>query len=101
MFWNLLVLNSYFYSTLFIVYFAGWNYFGIYLFTRPNLFVTDLDLIKNIMTKDFTHFVDRGFYHNPENENISKYNSSNKKSTNNMIKYVLENIQISFNNNMR
>lgn len=42
----------------------GWKYGGIYIFTKPSFFPTDLDIIRNIMTKDFHHFVDRDVFYN-------------------------------------
>lgn len=35
---------------------------GIYLFFRPALLVRDVDLVRNILVKDFEHFADRGIF---------------------------------------
>lgn len=35
---------------------------GIWVHRRPFLLVQDVDLIKNMLVKDFQHFHDRGFY---------------------------------------
>ncbi|XP_036148779.1 probable cytochrome P450 6a20 [Monomorium pharaonis] len=41
--------------------------FGIYAFFKPILVIADLDLIRTVLTKEFTSFHDRGMY---TNENI-------------------------------
>lgn len=45
---------------------------GVYMFTRPLLILKDPDLIRRIYTKDFQHFVDRGFCSNPASDPIAK-----------------------------
>lgn len=42
----------------------GVKFGGIYALFNPILVVIDLDLTKNIMTKDFQYFVNRGVYYN-------------------------------------
>lgn len=37
---------------------------GLYTFHKPSLLIADLDLIKIVLTKEFTHFHDRGLYCN-------------------------------------
>lgn len=49
----------------------GNKYFGFYLLQSPVLVILDLDLIKNIMIKDFNNFVDRGVYNNAEHDPLS------------------------------
>lgn len=44
---------------------------GMYLFTRPIMVLLDLDLIKNILVKDFTSFSDRSFYYNDKDDPLS------------------------------
>ncbi|CAG9819628.1 unnamed protein product [Phaedon cochleariae] len=51
----------------------GWKYLGIYALTSPVYMPLDLDIIKNIMSKDFNHFVDRGVYVNEKVEPISAH----------------------------
>jgi len=36
---------------------------GFYIFTKPVYLITDLELLKNILVKDFYSFHDRGLYH--------------------------------------
>lgn len=38
------------------------KFFGIYFFVRPSAVLLDLDLIKNVLVKDFSNFDDRGLY---------------------------------------
>ncbi|KAG5882355.1 hypothetical protein JTB14_009881 [Gonioctena quinquepunctata] len=51
----------------------GWRHMGIYSMTSPIYMPLDLELIKNIMAKDFHHFVDRGSYVNERDEPISAH----------------------------
>lgn len=44
---------------------------GIYLFFRPALLVRDEELVKNILTRDFQHFHDRGTYCDQKNDPMS------------------------------
>jgi len=37
---------------------------GIYSLFKPNLVITDLDLIRTVLTKEFGSFHDRGMYYN-------------------------------------
>jgi cytochrome P450 family 6 len=41
--------------------FAGNKFGGVYLVFRPQLLIRDPDIIKNIIVKDFDHFLDHGF----------------------------------------
>ncbi|XP_018577090.1 probable cytochrome P450 6a14 isoform X2 [Anoplophora glabripennis] len=49
----------------------GWKYFGIYALTHGNLVAIDLDLVKQVMTKDFHNFVERGDYSNEKDDPMS------------------------------
>lgn len=44
---------------------------GIYFLLSPVAVVTDLNLIKNILIKDFQHFQERGVYHNEKDDPLS------------------------------
>ncbi|KAJ3642932.1 hypothetical protein Zmor_025678 [Zophobas morio] len=51
----------------------GWKHGGLYLITSPRYMVVDLDYLKNIMSKDFDHFVDRGLYYNEKDDPLSAH----------------------------
>ena len=51
----------------------GWKHGGTYAVLTPIYFVMDLDYVKNIMVKDFHHFVDRGTYCNEEADPLSAH----------------------------
>lgn len=40
---------------------------------NPFYMVLDLEICKQIFTKDFNHFTDRGLYYNEKDDPISKY----------------------------
>lgn len=44
---------------------------GFWTFLKPEVLVLDLPLIKNILVKDFTSFVNRGMYSNPAHDPLS------------------------------
>lgn len=44
---------------------------GIYFFTRPIGLLIDLDLIKNVLVKEFPIFNDRNFYYNDKDDPLS------------------------------
>lgn len=44
---------------------------GIYMFIQPVIYVLDLDLIKQILVKDFHIFTNRGVYHNEKDDPLS------------------------------
>lgn len=46
---------------------------GFYIFTKPVYLILDVDLIKNILVKDFYHFHDRGLYHNENTDPLSAH----------------------------
>lgn len=44
---------------------------GIYFFTNPVALALDLDMIKDVLVRDFQHFHDRGMYYNEKDDPIS------------------------------
>lgn len=44
---------------------------GIYFFTNPVAFITDLDFLKSVLIKDFQYFQDRGMYYNEKDDPLS------------------------------
>lgn len=46
---------------------------GLYFFFSPVVLLTDLDLIKNVMAKDFSVFHERHFYHNERDDPLSAH----------------------------
>lgn len=51
----------------------GNKYCGFYVMRDPRLIILDLELIKNILIKDFNHFVDRGIFHNEKDDPLSAH----------------------------
>ncbi|XP_063929826.1 cytochrome P450 6a2-like [Zophobas morio] len=49
----------------------GHKFGGIYLISEPNLVIVDPDYVKDILSKDFQYFVDRGFYYNETDDPLS------------------------------
>lgn len=46
---------------------------GVFAIFRPTLIIRDANLVRNILTKDFEHFVDRGVYVNEKSEPLSAH----------------------------
>lgn len=46
---------------------------GMYLYTKPTLMVMDLDLVKQVLVKDFSNFPNRGRYFNAVDDPISAH----------------------------
>lgn len=46
---------------------------GFYMYFSPVLYIVDLDLIKNILIKDFNSFVDRGTYFNAKSDPLTAH----------------------------
>ncbi|XP_017044419.1 probable cytochrome P450 6a14 [Drosophila ficusphila] len=44
---------------------------GMYMFFKRSAMITDLDLIKQIMIKDFSNFQDRGAFNNPRDDPLT------------------------------
>lgn len=46
---------------------------GLIIFTSPSLLITDLDLVKNILIKDFNNFPNRNGYYNEADDPLSAH----------------------------
>ncbi|XP_055386051.1 cytochrome P450 6a9-like [Condylostylus longicornis] len=53
--------------------FKGEILVGIFVLFRPGLIILDLDLIKNILIKDFNQFTDRGLFSNEKDDPLSAH----------------------------
>lgn len=51
--------------------FKGERYNGMWVVHRPFIMIRDPDLIKNMFTRDFSYFRDRGFYVNEATDPLS------------------------------
>ncbi|KAG5669768.1 hypothetical protein PVAND_000062 [Polypedilum vanderplanki] len=51
----------------------NYKFCGIYALQSPRLMLIDLELIKNILIKDFHYFTDRGVYVNEEDDPLSAH----------------------------
>lgn len=49
---------------------------GIYISLRPTAIITNLDLVKAILVKDFNYFSNRGIYYNAKDDPISEHISN-------------------------
>lgn len=54
--------------------FKGTDQFcGIFFYIRPMALLLELDLIKNVLVKDFQNFTERGLYYNEKDDPISAH----------------------------
>ena len=51
----------------------GWKHGGLFSVTTPIYLVVDLEYVKNIMTRDFQYFIDRGLYYNEKDDPLSAH----------------------------
>lgn len=49
------------------------KYIGSYFFLKPFIFVMDLDLVQNVLVKDFNNFADRGMFTNEKSDPLSAH----------------------------
>ncbi|XP_012277385.1 probable cytochrome P450 6a14 [Orussus abietinus] len=49
------------------------RYYGIYMFHQPHLVITDPELIRLVLNKEFSHFPDRGLYLNEKVDPVSAH----------------------------
>ncbi|KAI4454490.1 cytochrome p450 [Holotrichia oblita] len=52
---------------------AGHKLGGIFLGTRPGYLLVDPDMIRNVLSKDFVHFQDRGTYYDEKHDPLSAH----------------------------
>ncbi|XP_052870415.1 probable cytochrome P450 6a19 [Anopheles cruzii] len=52
---------------------AGLGFAGMYFFLSPVTVVFDLELVKNVLVKDFHYFHDRSVYHNEKDDPLSEH----------------------------
>ncbi|XP_044261525.1 probable cytochrome P450 6a23 [Tribolium madens] len=50
-----------------------WKHGGLFFLANPTYVVVDLEYVKNVLTKDFQYFVDRGVYYNEEVDPIGAH----------------------------
>jgi cytochrome P450 family 6 len=50
-----------------------WKHGGVYFLTSPVYVPVDLEYVKNVLTKDFHHFVERGVYYNEKDDPIGAH----------------------------
>lgn len=50
---------------------GGCGYGGVYALLDPLLVVLDLELLKNIMSKDYQYFINRGVYYNEKHDPLA------------------------------
>ncbi|XP_058126459.1 probable cytochrome P450 6a20 [Anopheles ziemanni] len=51
----------------------GLGFAGLYFFINPVTMVIDLELVKNVLVKDFSYFHDRAVYHNGKDDPLSEH----------------------------
>lgn len=51
----------------------GLKHIGVYSLSNPIYVPTNLDYVRNIMTKDFEYFMGRGIYHNEKSDPLSAH----------------------------
>lgn len=52
---------------------SGFPFFGIYLLQQPAAIASSLEMVKNVMIKDFQYFTDRGIFSNAEADPLSAH----------------------------
>ncbi|KAF2902944.1 hypothetical protein ILUMI_03244 [Ignelater luminosus] len=51
----------------------GYKHIGLFIMHKPAYMPIDLQYIKNIITKDFDHFMDRGIYYNEKDDPLGAH----------------------------
>uniref|UniRef100_A0A1Y1KCH3 Cytochrome P450 n=1 Tax=Photinus pyralis TaxID=7054 RepID=A0A1Y1KCH3_PHOPY len=49
----------------------GLRHVGLFTFTKPTYLAIDLEYVRNVLSSDFEHFVDRGVYSNEKDDPLS------------------------------
>lgn len=63
--------SGFFFRDMYLKHKSKGPIFGVYVFTEPMAVLTDLDLIKAVMVKEFNTFPSRGGYHNEKDDPVS------------------------------
>lgn len=51
----------------------GWKHGGFYIFATPVYLITDLDIVKDVFSKNYEYFDERGYYYNEKDDPVSAY----------------------------
>jgi cytochrome P450 family 6 len=63
--------SGFFFRDMYLKHKSKGPIFGVYIYTEPFAILTDLDLIKAVMVKEFNTFPSRGGYHNEKDDPVS------------------------------
>ncbi|XP_063696129.1 probable cytochrome P450 6a14 [Culicoides brevitarsis] len=61
------------YAQLYNAFKKKTKFFGAFLYMKPTLFITDLDLLRTVLVKDFHYFEDRGVYYNEKEDPLTAH----------------------------
>lgn len=61
------------YRDLYKKYKGAAKYIGFYFFSKPAVFLIDLDIVQSVLVKDFNNFADRGMFTNEDTDPLSAH----------------------------